>query len=400
MNPPPIRLNLACGADWMDEEVINVDCRNLIPPGGQTFLRADISDLSDMFQDGAAVEIWAHDVLEHFPMRQVNAVLDEWTRLLAPGGLLHIQTPDMLAMAEFILHGNAHYGPNPSDEIKAYRLYGAQDYPENFHKAGFTSDSLSRKLRARGLEILEARPPCEGPGNGIDARLRTDSHCRITGRKLTNPFRFDGIKRVENLDPAMQPYYSAKDAFAAQTDHPGHSRNYYEWYYSYAQALRPATILEIGCFYGYSSIAMAMGHPALARLYLFDCGAYGVPLAEGVRNISRIFTGTILPEAVDTQTLTTLSLPESIDLIHVDGDHTAKGLAHDLSLVLPCLAAKGVIVVDDVTSVPELRGVCLDFAASHGLVAQYIPTFRGHVLLTIPDGSFPVGRRTGDGNGR
>lgn len=162
---PEIRINLGCGNDWMNSGIVNVDCRNLIPPDGQTFLRADVADLRDMFQAGAAAEIWAKDVLEHFPQRQAGALLDEWIRLLAPGGLLHIKTPDLLALAEFILHGRER------DEVKAYRVYGGQDYPENFHRAGFTVPILRTMLESRGMEIIEAKPH-EGTNLYITARKR------------------------------------------------------------------------------------------------------------------------------------------------------------------------------------------------------------------------------------
>ena len=32
---PTLRLNLGCGTNWMDGGVVNIDCRNLLPPGGQ-----------------------------------------------------------------------------------------------------------------------------------------------------------------------------------------------------------------------------------------------------------------------------------------------------------------------------------------------------------------------------
>lgn len=147
---PTLRLNLGSGDDWMFDGVVNVDCRNLLPPDGATFLRADITDLGDMFADGCAAEIWAKDVLEHFPQAQAGMVLDQWIRLLGPGGLLHLKTPDLTALAEFILRGAE------SDETKAYRVYGGQDYAENFHRAGFTVPLLRSLLEARGMEILEA----------------------------------------------------------------------------------------------------------------------------------------------------------------------------------------------------------------------------------------------------
>jgi predicted SAM-dependent methyltransferase len=160
---PPLRLNLGCGGDWMDSGIINIDCRNLLPPDGITFLRADVSDLSDMFADGHVVEIWAKDVLEHFPQGMAAKVLDEWTRLLAPGGVLHLKTPDLQALAQFILNGSE------KDEVKAYRVYGGQNYAENFHRAGFTVPMLRSLLEARGLEVLEAKRH-EGTNLSITAR--------------------------------------------------------------------------------------------------------------------------------------------------------------------------------------------------------------------------------------
>ena len=139
--------------------------KDLLPPDGITFLRADVADLSDMFADGCAAEIWAKDVLEHFPQAKAAKLLDEWIRLLAPGGILHLKTPDLTALAEFILRGTE------SDETKAYRVYGGQDYAENFHRAGFTVPLLRSLLEARGMEILEARGH-EGTNLVITARKR------------------------------------------------------------------------------------------------------------------------------------------------------------------------------------------------------------------------------------
>lgn len=165
---PPLRLNLGCGGDWMADAVINIDCRNLIPPGDETWLRADVSDLSDMFEDGAIVEIWAYDVLEHFPQSQGGAVLDEWVRLLAVGGILHLKCPDLEALARFILNPFVKevgpwetslgwkVGDRWPDRQIAFQVYGGQDYPENFHKAGYTIAMLREMLEARGMEILEA----------------------------------------------------------------------------------------------------------------------------------------------------------------------------------------------------------------------------------------------------
>ncbi len=151
--PAPVgklRLNLGCGEDWMPG-AINIDARHLIPPEGVTFLRADVAELSNYFEDGCAGEIWAKDVLEHFPMGQIGAVLTEWIRLLAVGGMLHLKTPDLYALATFILNGTE------TDEVKAFRVYGGQTYPENFHKAGLTEGMFRRLLEQRGLRVVYSR---------------------------------------------------------------------------------------------------------------------------------------------------------------------------------------------------------------------------------------------------
>jgi predicted SAM-dependent methyltransferase len=145
--------------------VVNLDARNLIPPDGITFLRSDIADLSELFADGCAAEVWAQDVLEHFPQAQAGTVLAEWIRLLAPGGLLHLKTPDLIALAEFILRGRE------GDEVKAFRVYGGQTYPENFHRAGFTIPMLTALLEARGMAVIEAKR-YEGTNLLITARKR------------------------------------------------------------------------------------------------------------------------------------------------------------------------------------------------------------------------------------
>jgi SAM-dependent methyltransferase len=147
---PRFKLNLGCGTDWRPQGVINIDCRNLLPPDGIVFLRADVADLREYFNDGCAEEIWAHDVLEHFPQGELRRVLDEWVRLLAPGGILHLRTPDLDALAKFIAQ------PDVPFEGRALRVYGGQSYTENFHKAGLSIPYLSGLLTERRMRVIRA----------------------------------------------------------------------------------------------------------------------------------------------------------------------------------------------------------------------------------------------------
>jgi predicted SAM-dependent methyltransferase len=147
-----IKLNLGCGNDWMHGPVVNVDCRNLLPPDDSiSFLRADLTDLAHYLEPECADEIWAKDVLEHFPQTETERLLDAWLALLAPGGTFYLKTPELGALAKYLLREDI------DSTTKGFRVYGGQDYIENFHRAGFTLKHLQEMLAARGMLVVEAR---------------------------------------------------------------------------------------------------------------------------------------------------------------------------------------------------------------------------------------------------
>ena len=144
----PLKLNLGCGEDYR-EGYINVDIRNL--PRLDIKWRSD--DLREYVKDQAAEEVLALDVLEYFPVREVAGALDEWVRMLAPGGVLQIKVPDLDVLAKTL-----HDYPDNSVEARHMvdRIYGGQDYPQNFHKSGFNLALLEQLLEEeRGLKIIK-----------------------------------------------------------------------------------------------------------------------------------------------------------------------------------------------------------------------------------------------------
>jgi len=75
------------------------------------FIHVDLCDLPHidhchsveklpMFEDDAAELIYASHVLEYFDREAAEAVLDEWRRVLAPGGILRLAVPDFPALAK------------------------------------------------------------------------------------------------------------------------------------------------------------------------------------------------------------------------------------------------------------------------------------------------------------
>lgn len=144
----PLKLNLGCGNDYR-EGYLNVDIRN-IP---RLDIKWHVDDLIEYVRDQSAVEILALDILEHFPIREVSKALDEWVRMLAPGGILQIKVPDLDILAKTL-----HDYSNNTAEIRHMvdRLYGGQDYPQNFHKSGFNLTLLKQLLeKERGLKIIK-----------------------------------------------------------------------------------------------------------------------------------------------------------------------------------------------------------------------------------------------------
>jgi len=93
------KLHLGCGTRYLDGYV-NIDH----PPSEHTVQHAlvadryaDITEL--IYPTGTIDEVRLHHVFEHFPRQITMALLCQWTDWLKPGGLLRIETPDVMASA-------------------------------------------------------------------------------------------------------------------------------------------------------------------------------------------------------------------------------------------------------------------------------------------------------------
>jgi predicted SAM-dependent methyltransferase len=112
----------------------------------------DVSNDKEMKRYRGADEILALDILEHFPREEARRVLKMWIELLRPGGMITIRCPDF-----------RHVMTLPqSDERTELLLYGGQDYPENFHKCGFTVATLTKLLEDNGLGVIKSQVTSAG----------------------------------------------------------------------------------------------------------------------------------------------------------------------------------------------------------------------------------------------
>ena len=149
-----MKLNLCCGDDIRDG-YINIDIRRTKP----NVLVIDLEkELLSVFPSNSAEEIIARDCIEHISWRRVEDLLRDIHRVLKCNGSIYIQVPDLEAIAKkAILNPDSCFGDLCGWKVISYWVYGAQDHPHNFHKAGFTIPTLRKLLESIGFGIIDIR---------------------------------------------------------------------------------------------------------------------------------------------------------------------------------------------------------------------------------------------------
>jgi predicted SAM-dependent methyltransferase len=134
---------------------LNLGGRGTKIPGFQTVdlseehdvqIKSDVSNLW-MFGDNEVAEIYASQILEHFPHVQTEKVLKEWYRVLKPGCKITIGVPDFHRAIEiYQKHGLCDWVVN--------QLYGDQLYPLAFHYTPFTFARLAKLMDSVGFRMI------------------------------------------------------------------------------------------------------------------------------------------------------------------------------------------------------------------------------------------------------
>lgn len=168
-----------------------------------------------------------------------------------------------------------------------------------------------------------------------------------------------------------------KDAGAEWITQP----NYYDWYKTIGEVLRPDSIGEIGVRYGYSLLAMALGAEAIA-VNGWDLESYEEnSVLIAIRNL-KDFNPVI--KKADTQKMDSLGAGDEFDLFHVDGDHSYGGAIHDCDLAWDSLKPGGVLIADDMCHTESTRDAVLWFAKHKGVECPIIPTYGGLAVMEKP----------------
>lgn len=136
-----IRLNLG-GRDTKIDGFLTVDLKE----GSE--ITANCSDLKDKIKDSSVREIYASNILEHFPHTKTISVLKEWRRVLIPNGKLWISVPDFDSMIKL-------YQKEGMTDFIRNLLYGDQLYDLAFHYTGFTFATLAHSALKAGFSDIK-----------------------------------------------------------------------------------------------------------------------------------------------------------------------------------------------------------------------------------------------------
>ncbi|CAB1128376.1 conserved protein of unknown function [Candidatus Hydrogenisulfobacillus filiaventi] len=160
--PPRIRLDLGSGTqpaggagnpDW-------IHCDGRLGPCVEV-----VCDLRALpFPDDHADVVRASHVLEHFAPAEVPAVLQEWGRVLKPGGVLTVITPDLAHTCRAYTAGQVSAGA-----VTANLLGAGEDAPD-LHRSLWDTVSLTVVLQQAGFAAIRRDPAYPAWQLKLDAR--------------------------------------------------------------------------------------------------------------------------------------------------------------------------------------------------------------------------------------
>ena len=113
-------------------------------------------DLS-RFADNSFNELYASHVLEHFEYQNdLHTALNEWFRVLVPGGVLRLSVPDIDVLAHLLLQRQS---LDVMQRFSVMRMmFGGQMHEHDHHRVGLNQDFMASYLARAGFTPLQRVP--------------------------------------------------------------------------------------------------------------------------------------------------------------------------------------------------------------------------------------------------
>jgi SAM-dependent methyltransferase len=170
VTPPGKRLVLHVGCGRKDEQELHEsfqgpewhEVRLDIDPAVEPDVVADMLDMA-IVPSASMDAVFSHHNIEHVFAHEVSRAMNEFFRVLRPGGQALLSTPDLQGVARTIASGRLedplYKSPagniTPLDVVYGYRLEIAHGREYMAHRTGFTRGTLARKLGAAGFVDIE-----------------------------------------------------------------------------------------------------------------------------------------------------------------------------------------------------------------------------------------------------
>lgn len=104
--------------------------------------------------DGAASELHSYHFLEHVYAWEAPALVQEWARLLQPGGRLILELPNLEAACRNMLAGM-------NEQMVMFPLYGDPSHRDEFmcHRWAYTPATVTKLLEENRFVKVKLLPP-------------------------------------------------------------------------------------------------------------------------------------------------------------------------------------------------------------------------------------------------
>lgn len=159
----------ARGAEWAAKgfQGAKLDiCGGRYPYNRDEFLNVDAAPLPEVdvvfdirkrfpMKDGVIAEILSVATLEHLRQHDVDHVLKESFRVLMPGAMIRVSTPDIEALAKGVL---AHDDMHVLNQYLFGRFKDGETEDYDVHRWMYTVQQMMDVLKKTGFERIEQRP--------------------------------------------------------------------------------------------------------------------------------------------------------------------------------------------------------------------------------------------------
>ncbi|MBW2509537.1 MAG: methyltransferase domain-containing protein [Deltaproteobacteria bacterium] len=159
-----MKVNIGCGPMVLDGWTncdIQVSPKAPRPPE----ILCDVKSIP--LEDECADVVMALHLLEHFYQWEAPAVVQEWRRLLKPGGKLILELPNLEAACRNLLKGM-------KDQMSMWPLYGDPGHKDPYmcHRWGYTPKTVVKFLKQQGFKKIRIlKPQTHGRRANRDMRV-------------------------------------------------------------------------------------------------------------------------------------------------------------------------------------------------------------------------------------